>query len=367
MPDVRVVWTGLECRMRQEEIDEIFGTVQLITEVTTDPPPPLKFPDSGTLEFGPPGQRIFSAGRLLYSGPARDMSVSVAMVEWESGDVEKAKEAVADAVSTAATLAVGLATGGVGFLAEPLIDGIVEGLVDVFADDVFGLQDDAYNPSAIFITKDQLLNADARRKTVQRADDPHTLQFTDLVIITGTDDAGDMGAYHLYLDVQPLAAPGGGGGPVDDGVGTPALSRGSQGVAVEKLQRLLNAHVPDLQPLDVDGDFGSVTEARVREYQRRVDIVVDGEVRLQTWGMLTGLERAQEDAAGTPPLRRGDHGAAVRKLQRLLNARVPDLQALAIDGDFGDVTEAHVREFQSRLAVIVDGFVGPQTWNALKL
>ncbi|MFD9339528.1 peptidoglycan-binding protein [Streptomyces sp. NPDC060028] len=364
MPDVKVVWTGLECRIRQEGEDEIFGTVQLITGMT--PQPPVKFPDSGKLLFGPPGERIFTAQRLLYSGPAQDISVSAALVEWDSGDVEQQKEVVAQAVSAAATAAIAALTGGAGGVAKPLIDLLAGALVDFVADEVLGIGNDVYNPSAIFLSKDRLLDANARRQTLQRPDDPRTLQFTDAVIISGTDDAGDPGVYALYLDVQPSATPGGGGTPgMDDGVGTPTLSRGSQGAAVEKLQRLLNAHVPDFQPLAVDGDFGSVTDERVREYQRRVEIEVDGVVGPQTWGMLTGGERAQEDAAGTPTLSNGSHGPAVRKLQRLVNAHVPDLRVLAVDGVFGPVTERHVREFQGRLHIAVDGVVGPQTWGAL--
>ncbi|MET9541856.1 peptidoglycan-binding protein [Streptomyces sp. NPDC006553] len=360
---MRVVWTGLECRIRQEMVDDIYGSVGVIAGMT--PLPPVKFPDSGTLDFGPPGQRIFAPQRLLYSGPAVDLNVSLALVQFDSdGDAEAGKQALAQAASAAATAFIASVTGGAGAVLKPLIDFLAVELVDALGG-IIGFNDNPFDPAAVLITKDRMLNANTRRQTRQRPDDPRIVQFTDEIVTQGKDDDGDLGVYVLYLDIQPLGAPG--EPPVDDGVGTPALSRGSQGVAVEKLQRLLNAHVPDLQPLDVDGDFGSVTEARVREYQRRVDIVVDGEVGLQTWGMLTGLEREQEDAAGTPPLRRGDRGAAVRKLQRLLNARVPDLPSLAIDGDFGDVTEAHVREFQSRLAVIVDGFVGPQTWNALKL
>ncbi|MEU9919020.1 peptidoglycan-binding protein [Streptomyces sp. NPDC051001] len=51
--------------------------------------------------------------------------------------------------------------------------------------------------------------------------------------------------------------------------------------------------------------------------------------------------------------------------KRLLNARVPDLHQLAIDGRFGPVTDGRVREFQSRVAIVVDGVVGPQTWGHL--
>lgn len=57
-------------------------------------------------------------------------------------------------------------------------------------------------------------------------------------------------------------------------------------------------------------------------------------------------ELEQESAAGTPTLSRGSHGPAVRKLQRLLNARVPNLQALAVDGVFGAVTERQVRRLE---------------------
>ncbi|MEU1232299.1 peptidoglycan-binding protein [Streptomyces sp. NPDC005828] len=150
-----------------------------------------------------------------------------------------------------------------------------------------------------------------------------------------------------------------------DGIGTPILKQGSDGPAVRKLQQLLNEHVPDLPSLAVDGDFGPVTDGRVREYQRRVEIAVDGVVGPQTWGMLTGGEVSQEAAVGTPTLQQGAHGPAVRKVQRLLNAHVPDLQQLAVDGRFGPVTDGRVREFQGRVAIAVDGIVGPQTWGHL--
>ncbi|MFJ5973787.1 peptidoglycan-binding protein [Streptomyces sp. NPDC093060] len=358
MTDVRVVWTGLECRIRQEKEDEIYGTIQLITGM--DPQPVVKFPDSGTLEFGPPNERIFSAQRLLYSGPAKDISVSATLVEYDSGDVEKEKQVVSDAVAQAATTALAAFTDGAGAAAEPLIDLLSGALVDFVADDVLGIGNDVYNPSAAFLPKDRLLDADTRRKTLQRPDDPRTLQFTDVIVLSGTDDAGDPGVYGLYLDVQPVAV-----APHGDAIGTPTLSTGARGPAVEKLQRLLNAHVPDLPSLAVDGVFGPVTDGRVREYQRRVEVTVDGVVGPQTWGMLIGGEQAQEAAAGTPVLSSGSHGPAVRKLQRLLNGHVPDLHRLAVDGVFGPLTDGRVREFQRRLALTVDGVVGPQTWGAL--
>lgn len=108
-----------------------------------------------------------------------------------------------------------------------------------------------------------------------------------------------------------------------------------------------------------------MTDGRVREYQRRVEITVDGVVGPQTWGMLTGGEVSQEAAVSTPTWQQGAHGPAVRKVQRLLNAHVPDLRQLAVDGRFGPVTDGRVREFQGRVAIVVDGIVGPRTWGHL--
>ncbi|QKZ21718.1 peptidoglycan-binding protein [Streptomyces chartreusis] len=137
--------------------------------------------------------------------------------------------------------------------------------------------------------------------------------------------------------------------------GTPTLRKGSQGVAVMRLQQLLSERTPDLAPIAVDGDFGPITDGRVREFQRRTKITVDGLVGPQTWGSLFH----------DPALQQGSQGPAVMRLQRLLNERTPDLAPIAVDGDFGPITDGRVREFQRRTNITVDGLVGPQTWEAL--
>lgn len=61
--------------------------------------------------------------------------------------------------------------------------------------------------------------------------------------------------------------------------------------------------------------------------------------------------------------RRGARGPEVEQLQRQLNeagARPP----LELDGKFGPLTEAAVREFQTRRNIQVDGVVGPETRGA---
>ena len=64
----------------------------------------------------------------------------------------------------------------------------------------------------------------------------------------------------------------------------------------------------------------------------------------------------------------GSTGAQVSELQRRLKAAYRDYAGhLPIDGDFGPLTDAAVREFQRRSNLWVDGIVGPQTAAELKL
>ncbi len=60
-----------------------------------------------------------------------------------------------------------------------------------------------------------------------------------------------------------------------------------------------------------------------------------------------------------PVLRRGDKGEAVKELQRLLGG-------LTVDGDFGALTEAAVKEYQRKHGLAVDGIVGTETWAHLR-
>lgn len=64
----------------------------------------------------------------------------------------------------------------------------------------------------------------------------------------------------------------------------------------------------------------------------------------------------------------GSEGPQVSELQRRLrDAYASYAGHLPVDGDFGPLTDAAVREFQRRSRLVVDGIVGPQTAAALKL
>ncbi|HCF29483.1 MAG TPA: hypothetical protein DEV81_20285 [Cyanobacteria bacterium UBA11049] len=67
-----------------------------------------------------------------------------------------------------------------------------------------------------------------------------------------------------------------------------------------------------------------------------------------------------------PVLRRNDRQATaddmVKVLQQLLNK---SNFRLTVDGFFGAKTEAAVKQYQGKNGLLVDGIVGPQTWNSL--
>ena len=66
---------------------------------------------------------------------------------------------------------------------------------------------------------------------------------------------------------------------------------------------------------------------------------------------------------GQPTIGPGATGDVVRRLQRALR-RTPDL-GISVDGVFGLQLEAAVKSFQEGAGLLVDGIVGPLTWNAL--
>lgn len=63
-----------------------------------------------------------------------------------------------------------------------------------------------------------------------------------------------------------------------------------------------------------------------------------------------------EPPAERATIAQGDHGADVQHLQEILGV-------LEADGDFGSITDAWVRGFQSACDLACDGIVGPATWS----
>ncbi len=137
----------------------------------------------------------------------------------------------------------------------------------------------------------------------------------------------------------------------------PVLRQEATGEPVRSLQYLLNAQGA---ALTADGIFGPRTNAAVIAFQRSHGLVANGVVGQTTWLKMIVT------------VRRGSVGSAVRAVPDQLNFRnLSGLRStlLVVDGVFGPKTDAKVRAFQAGMATetpfLVDGIVGPQTWQAL--
>jgi peptidoglycan hydrolase-like protein with peptidoglycan-binding domain len=139
--------------------------------------------------------------------------------------------------------------------------------------------------------------------------------------------------------------------------GQPTIQPGATGAAVRRLQRALR-RTPNLS-LAVDGIFGLLTEAAVKQFQEGAGLVADGIVGPLTWAALP-------DGAPMPTLQDGSSGDVVRSLQRVLTngaAGQWNTTPQGIDGIFGPHTRLSVEAFQRWGGVSVDGIVRDQTWS----
>jgi hypothetical protein len=205
MQHVDVTWVGLECRVRQEKGDEIYGTINSLS--ANGAHMSYKFPaDVEFWNMGDLGERIVTTSVPVYSGPPMGLSLTATLVEYDSGDIDTYKRDVADAVAKVGSAAAAAATGGLSKVADQLIQDLSTFLVNI-AGDILGVADDPYNPQSINLDLTTMTNPNRPRMVLTRDDDPHRVEYTDVIVLTGTDQGGDFGEYALYFDVRLVGAP----------------------------------------------------------------------------------------------------------------------------------------------------------------
>ncbi|MGB3294406.1 MAG: peptidoglycan-binding domain-containing protein [Phormidesmis sp.] len=158
----------------------------------------------------------------------------------------------------------------------------------------------------------------------------------------------------------------------------PTLSAESTGASVSRLQATLK--LLGFYQGAVDGTYGQATQAAVMRFQSAAGITADGVAGPLTWakllpppdeitaistraGSVSEAPDPAPSASGPPVLRLNAEGSAVAQLQR-------ELQTLgyydgAVDGVYGEQTQAAVTQFQTDQKLTVDGIVGASTWDAL--
>ena len=156
------------------------------------------------------------------------------------------------------------------------------------------------------------------------------------------------------------------------------LQRGDTGNDVRELQYYLNfigTFNNQIQPVAIDGIFGTATEQSVLDFQRYYGLPETGVVNVVTWN---AMQRTYLDLLDSLPastfddvtllypgyvLRIGARGEAVTALQTYLNRisdTYPTIPKLTIDGVFGSATESAVRAYQELFDI-----PNTVTWNSI--
>jgi len=202
---VNIDLVGIECQIRQESTDEIYGVVSVMgpsnsTIITT------RIPGGGTIDMGPDGLRInLTHVPLVKGGVLQNYYVWASLVENDSGDVDVIANKIADKFAETARAAVGALTGAPAESvsdSETFKENMATGLAWVFGD-ILGMGDDAYNAESFNLFWGDLNAASpAQQPPIRRDDDPRTIDgWTHKLILSGVDDGGDRGQYALYFKV----------------------------------------------------------------------------------------------------------------------------------------------------------------------
>ncbi len=178
------------------------------------------------------------------------------------------------------------------------------------------------------------------------------------------------------------------------------FSIGDRGDSVKEIQKLLIDG--GYYHYEKDGIFGPITEEAIKNYQKDHGLIIDGIVGKQTYEHLSGVslnvkkevteddnlnmnvyaienetdetpapfivssieKEEKNDLNSVEFLQNGDTGQAVKDLQRLLQNK--GYYNYAVDGAFGPITEAAVRNYQIQNSLGVDGIAGERTITHLK-
>lgn len=113
---------------------------------------------------------------------------------------------------------------------------------------------------------------------------------------------------------------------------------------------------------------GQFEELSGKEYTTKPDYLKAGDILCTKTSGHTVIVLTDGAKAGEkvyPTLKKGDKGADVANLQRLLMQAGYSLPKYGADGDFGNECLSAVKAFQKDNKLTVDGIVGAKTWAAL--
>ena len=157
----------------------------------------------------------------------------------------------------------------------------------------------------------------------------------------------------------------------DAALGDQTLKVGHRNSDVKELQEYLQSE--GFHTGSIDGVFGPVTASSLKSFQRAKSIGVDGVAGPITFSKMnlggssssnvSSNSSSSSSSSVSSSLRQGDRGSEVSSLQSTLKSK--GFYNSSVDGVFGPVTDAAVKDFQRTAGIGVDGVVGPVTRKAL--
>lgn len=204
---VNITLLGIECQIKQEVTDEIYGVVSVFGPsggtLSTK-----RFPDSNTLNMGPPGLRIVNLNLpILVQGVVQNYTILATLFENDSGDVDVIAKNISDKIASSVAAGIGALTGAPAESvadSESFKEGLVTGVKFLFGD-ILGVGDDPFNPESLDLRWEDLQPNSPRpiQPPLQRNDDPRTIaNWTHRVTLSGRDSGNDLGQYALYFRVD---------------------------------------------------------------------------------------------------------------------------------------------------------------------
>lgn len=146
------------------------------------------------------------------------------------------------------------------------------------------------------------------------------------------------------------------------------LKEGMTGNNVTELQKDLKSL--GYMKINPTGYYGDITEAAVRQLQKKYGLLADGIAGKQTLSKIDNLQGGGSSSRGTSKvdvgkvvLKNGTRGAGVTELQKGLKKL--GFMSVNPTGYYGDITETAVRKFQKKYGLSVDGLAGKQTINKI--
>jgi len=218
---VKVIFAGLECRVKMEEVDEVYGSIGAIAP-RWHQSPSHSFPQGMKyFTMGPDGTRTCEAEIEIYDGPPDNITITCFLYEHDDGPSEEYQKKIGETVALVAATYLGgvwglgaeAIFGDKGFLRDACV-GVVDAVTATL-----GLADDPFDPRAFTIPhKDLLLgyaiqfehkgkpddNPFPQDKFFHREDTPGVKLRYNVgpVIVSGIDQGGDYGEYGLYFRVE---------------------------------------------------------------------------------------------------------------------------------------------------------------------